>query len=136
MAVLDLECNINRKKKKIEFNVPYKKTNTNITIKKKSNHKESIKRGVIKGYADRARTYCDSEYLENEMNNIIDVFVDNGYSEEEVRLAMKENTKTRQNENEKVSVRGIVVMQNIPHLTHEFNRIARKHGFMVANKTE
>ena len=35
IAVLDLELNINRRQKKIEFNVYYKKTNTNITIKKR-----------------------------------------------------------------------------------------------------
>ena len=80
LAVLDLELNVNRKKKKVEFNVHYKKTNTNITIKKRSNHKESIKRGVIKGYADRARAICDPEYLETEMENIVNVFEDNGYS--------------------------------------------------------
>ena len=45
---LDLEMNVNRKKKKVEFNVYYKKTNTNITIKKRSNHKESVKKAVIK----------------------------------------------------------------------------------------
>ena len=39
------------KKKKIEFNDHYKKTNTNIAIKKRSNHRDSIKRGVIKGAA-------------------------------------------------------------------------------------
>ena len=52
LSVLDLELNVNRKRKKIEFNVHYKKTNTNITIKKKSNHKESTKKAVIKGYSD------------------------------------------------------------------------------------
>ena len=39
LAVLDLELNVNRKRKKVEFNVHYKTTNTNITIKKQSNHR-------------------------------------------------------------------------------------------------
>ena len=63
LASLDLQLNVNRKTKKIEFNVHYKKTNTNITIKKQSNHKASIKRGMIKGYSDRAKALCDSQYL-------------------------------------------------------------------------
>ena len=46
---LDLGLIVNREEKKINFNVHYKKTNTNITIKKQSNHRESIKKGVIKG---------------------------------------------------------------------------------------
>ena len=59
LAVMDLGLNVNRKKKRIEFNVHYKKTNTNIMIKKKSNHTDKTKRGVIKGYVERAKAYCD-----------------------------------------------------------------------------
>ena len=40
LAALDLAMNVNRKLKKVEFNVHYKKTNTNITLKKQSNHRE------------------------------------------------------------------------------------------------
>ena len=71
-----------RKRKKIEFNVHYKKTNTNITIKKKSNHTDNTKRGIIKGYADRARALRDGEYLQSELDNVREVFMENGYTEE------------------------------------------------------
>ena len=133
---LDLELNINRKQKKIEFNVYYKKTNTNITIKKKSNHRESIKRGVIKGYADRARSLCDEAYLEAELKNIEDVFIDNGYSREEIISAMAEKRTDEEREENEDESRGIVVMPNIPDFTRQFNRIARTHKFKVANKAE
>ena len=135
LAALDLELNVNRELKKVEFNVHYKKTNTNIMIKKQSNHKESIKKGIIKGYADRARALCDPAYLNNEMQNIINVFEDNGYSRGEVEDAMKEKER-EDREDEEDSSRGIVVMENIPGFTPQFNKIARKHGFKVANKTE
>ena len=69
LAVLDLGLNVNRKRKRVEFNVHYKKTNTNITIKKKSNHTERTKRGVIKRYAEREKVYCDPEYLHYELKN-------------------------------------------------------------------
>ena len=134
LAVLDLELNVNRKKKKIEFNVHYKKTNTNITIKKHSNHREAIKRGVIKGYGDRARTLCDPEYLQAELDNIEAVFVENGYSKLEVQEAMKERQQ-RTKEDDEQETRGIVLMPNIPNFTEKFNRIARRHKFKVANKT-
>ena len=48
LAILDVELNVNRKTKKIEFNVHYKSTNTNITIKKISNHNENIERESLK----------------------------------------------------------------------------------------
>ena len=134
LASLDLELNVNRKKKKIEFNVHYKKTNTNITIKKKSNHKESIKKGVIKGYGDRARALCDAQYLEDELKNVEQVFVENGYTRKEVRSAMKEK-KSTSIETEEETTQGIVLMPNIPKFTSKFNKIAQKHNFKVANKT-
>ena len=136
LAVLDLELNVNRKKKKIEFNVHYKKTNTNITIKKKSNHTESTKKGIIKGYSDRARRLCDPGYLNDEITNIKEVLKENGYGEKEIEEAMKDRRRTTTNndEREEQPTRGIVVIENIPNITPQFNRIAREHNFKVANK--
>ena len=133
---LDLELNVNRKEKKIEFNVHYKKTNTNITIKKKSNHRESTKRGVIKGYADRARSLCDAAYLEAELRNIQDVFVDNGYTKEETISAMAEKETEEERQEDEDKSRGNVVMPSIPGFTQQFNRIARSHDFKVARNAE
>ena len=136
LSALDLGMNVNRIQKKVEFNVHYKKTNTNITIKKKSNHRESTKRGVIKGYADRARSLCDEAYLEAELKNIQEVFRDNGYSKEEVLNAMAEKESEEEDENEEDRTRGMVVMPNIPGFTRQFNKIAREHKFKVANRAE
>ena len=134
LASLDLQLNVNRKTKKIEFNVHYKKTNTNITIKKQSNHKTSIKSGIIKGYSDRAKALCDPQYLRDELKNIEEVFVENGYSSKEIQRAMKDREPTNNEEEEET--RGVVVMPNIPGFTPQFNRIARRHKFKVANNTE
>ena len=136
LAVLDLELNINRKRKKVEFNVHYKKTNTNITIKKQSNHRESTKKGVIKGYADRARALCDSEYLENELKNIAEMFEDNGYTKEEIDNAIKETRSSTDEKKKEENSRGIVIMPNIPGFTPQFNKIAKQHRFTVANKAD
>ena len=124
-----------RKTKKIEFGVHYKKTHTNITIKKQSNHGESIKKGIIKGYADRAKALCDPQYLQDELKNIEEVFEENGYTKREIRRSMKCN-KNADKDDEEDPPRGVVVMPNIPKFTPQFNRIARQHGFKVANKTE
>ena len=98
LAVLDLELYVNRKKKKIEFGVHYKKTHTNITIKKKSNHTDNTKRAIIKGYTDRAKALCDPEYLQDELKNIKEVFEKNGYDRKETEQAMKEKNKTAEDE--------------------------------------
>ena len=110
LAVLDLGFNVNRKLKKLEFEVHYKKTNTNITIKKKSNHKDNIKKGIIKGFGDRARALCDPQYLEAELENVEAVFVENGYTRKEVQAAIQEKEqRTNSNEEEQTS-RGVVLI--------------------------
>ena len=135
LAVMDLGLNVNRKKKRIEFNVHYKKTNTNIMIKKKSNHTDKTKRGVIKGYVERAKAYCDPGYLKDEMENIINVFEDNGYSRKEIQEAIKDRPNEEENAKEEPE-RGVVVIPNIQGFSQQYSKIARKHGFRMANKTE
>ena len=66
LPVLDLALMVKRKTKKIKFTVHYKKTHTNITIKKNSNHRDSTKSGVIKRYVERARALCDKQYLDKD----------------------------------------------------------------------
>ena len=136
LAVLDLELNVNRKNKRIECSVHYKKTNTNITIKKKSNHTDKTKRGVIKGYAERAKAYCDPGYLKNELDNIINVFEDNGYSRGEIQKAMKDRRNEEDGKTKEDAERGVVVIPNIQGFSQQYSKIARKHGFKVSNKTE
>ena len=118
MAVLDLELNVNRKTKKVEFNVFYKKTNTNITIKKRSNHKETVKKGVIKGYADRAKALCDPDQILTELNNIQEVFMESGCTKKEVNKAMRAKRRIAK---EEVVTRGILPLPNIPDFTPRFN---------------
>ena len=79
LPVLDLKQTVDRKTKRIMCSVHYKKTHTNINVKKRSNHPESMKRAIIKGFADRARALCDEKHLAEELHNIEDVFVANGY---------------------------------------------------------
>ena len=44
-----------------------------------------MERAIIKGFADRARALCDEKHLAEELHNIEDVFVANGYPRETVR---------------------------------------------------
>ena len=135
---LDLEMNVNRKRKKVEFNVHYKPTNTNITLKKQSNHSESTKKGVIKGYIDCARALCDAQYLEGELQNIEEMFIANGYDRREVQREMEKinRTQSEENEEEESMNRGIVSVPHIPSFTRTFNRIARQHNFRTTTKAE
>ena len=130
---------VNRKMKKIEFNVHYKKTNTNITIRKKSNHTDSTKKGIIKGYltSDRARRLCDQGYLNDEIPKIEGVFKENGYEEKEIEKEIKKRRRTAASNDERGEqpIRGIVVIENIPNITPQLNKIAREHNFKVTSNS-
>ena len=70
---------INTKEGHYNFKLYRKDAITNIQIKPKSCHDERIKLGVFKGYISRAKSICSSEYLDKEIEFIINVFVENGY---------------------------------------------------------
>ena len=90
LSVLDLKQTVDRRTKRIKFSVHYKATHTNINVKAKSNHPKFMKRGIMKGFAERARALCDQEFLEDELQNLEDVFVANGYTRSEVKKALRE----------------------------------------------
>ena len=73
LPVVDLKQTIDRKTKKIRFTVHYKATHTNINVSNRSNHPDSTKKGVIRGFAERARALCDSDQIEEELKNIEDI---------------------------------------------------------------
>ena len=133
LAVLDLKNMVNRRTKKVEFTVNYKTTHTNINVKAKSNHPDNMKRAIMKGFSERARALCDDEYLEDEIKNIEDTFVANGFDRDTVREYMKEQETEERTEDEE-EIRGIVVVPYLKGFSEKFKRIAKKHGFRVAHK--
>ncbi|KAL9986884.1 hypothetical protein ACROYT_G001093 [Oculina patagonica] len=107
LPVLDLKQTVDRKTKKIECSVYYKKTRTNINVKERSNHPESMNRAIVKGFTDRARALCDEKHLAEELNNVEDVFVANGYPRETVRRFMEQrHQQTDKKEQEEQESRG------------------------------
>ena len=91
LPVLDSKLLIvDRKTKRIMYFVHYKKTPTNMKVKKRSNHPKSMKNAIIKDSADRARTLCDEKHLAEELHNFEYVFVANGYPGETVRRFMEQ----------------------------------------------
>ena len=68
----------------LQFLSPSKKNE-----KKRSHHPESMKKSHHKRFADRVRALCDDKHLAEELQNIEDVFVANGYPRETVRRFME-----------------------------------------------
>ncbi len=85
-----------------------KKTHTNINVKEKSNHPTCVKKGITKGFADRARALCD------------DVFVANGFERKKVQEYMKESKEVENKyQLEEQGCRGMVVV-DVRGLSEQF----------------
>ena len=132
LPVLDLKQRVDRKAKPVKCMVHHKKTHTNITVKEKSNHPPYMKKGIIKAFADRARVLCDDQHLGNELKNIEDVFVANGY-EREVRKYMEtERNERKELVEENENYRGVVSIPYVQGLSEQVKRVARKRNFRTA----
>ena len=64
---------------KYEFKVHRKNAIKNVQFKPESSHDPKILRGVFIGFVDRALKICDSKFLDEEINFLIENFIENGY---------------------------------------------------------
>jgi hypothetical protein len=87
---------------------------------------------IIKGFADRARALCDEKHLE-ELKNVEDVFVANGFERQKVRKYMQEDKRER-NESEDQEYRGMIIVPYIQGLSEQLKRLASKHSFWTTFK--
>ncbi len=54
-----------------------------------------MKKGIIRGLAERARALCDEKHLGDELQNIEDVFVANVYERAEVKRCIHGKMKNK-----------------------------------------
>ena len=135
IAVLDLKQKVDRKAKSIEFSVNYKKTHTHINVGERSNHPEMMKRAIIKGFGDRARSLCDQTTIAAELQNLEDIFVENGYKKETIKEYLSERPPKTSEERECNSLdRGTVTVPYLKGFSEIFKRVASKHGVKTAFK--
>ena len=77
-------------------------------------HHPSQKMGIIKTLTERARTVCQPTHLKDKIAHLKKTFLSNGYSEKQIRRAMRvsKNTKTESANKEPLNSRGF--LQYIP----------------------
>ena len=74
------------------FNVHRKKAITNLQIKPTSSVNPELVKGVFKGFLVRAKRLCSSQYIQQEIKFLIDVFVENGHNREQLAILAEEMT--------------------------------------------
>ena len=81
---------INNRTGKYEFNIYRKDAITNVQVKTASCHDPKILRCIFKGFVHRALSICSEKYINDELNVLINVFIENGYKEDDLRKIMEE----------------------------------------------
>ena len=90
LNVLDATV-INTGAGKYEFKIHRKNTITNVQIKPHSLVNPSLIRGIFKGFASRAKRLCSAKYLDEELNFLVDMFLENGHDRNYLNSMINEN---------------------------------------------
>ena len=73
-----LDALISKEGNRLGHNVYRKQNHTDWKLNENSNHHPSLKIGIIKTVADRARTICQPKYGRPEMKHLQKAFLENG----------------------------------------------------------
>ena len=87
---LDLTI-INTGTGKYEFKIHRKNAITNVQIKPHSYVNPALIRGIFKGFVSRAKKLCSEKYLDDELNFLVDMFVENGHDRNHLYSIIREN---------------------------------------------
>ena len=123
---------INTKEGNYNFKLYRKDAITNIQIKPNSCHDEKIKLGVFKGYISRAKAICSPVYLEQELDFIINVFVENGYERKVLKNIVKNHGRPKREEEQN---KHYVSLPWIPGLSTKLKKCFRNVGYSVSFKS-
>ena len=125
-----------------QFDVFRKKAITNVQVKPESSHDPRVLKGIFKGFVNRALKICSQEFLNKEIDFLVEVFTENGYQRsslkkmaEEVmekhRLTTREPVSTEPNE----EPAKIVTLPWIPKISPKLRSVYKKAGYSVAFKS-
>ena len=89
LQFLDIKV-MNKGTEKYEFDVFRKNAITNVQVKPQSGHDPRILRGIFKRFLNRALSICSTKYLNEEMDFLVNIFVENGYKRDDLEKMVKE----------------------------------------------
>jgi hypothetical protein len=111
-----------------------------VQVKPESSHDPRILRGIFKGFVYRAISICSEKYLTQEIDFLINVFVENGYKKDEL-LKMVQEVKSKQNQDQDASrdtdndMMQTIILPWIPGVSPKLKKVYRKAGYKVVFKS-
>ena len=139
LQFLDIKV-INRGTGKYEFDVYRKKAITNVQVTPESGHDPNVLKGIFKGFVYRALSICSENYVEKEIQFLIDVFSENGYNKESLRnmaneIKRKSTQETSENTNTNTTPVQRITLPWIPKVSPKLRSMYKKAGYQVAFKS-
>ena len=114
---------------KIEFKIHRKNAITNVQIKPHSFVNSSLIRDIFKGFVSRAKRLCSGKYLDEDLNFLVDMFVENGHGQNYLNSIINENKHQAPNTENKDS--NIVQLPWIPLIGPKIRKELQKTGCKV-----
>ena len=91
---------------------------------------------MFKGFVHRAKKICSPQYIEEELEFLINVFVENDYDENILRnIVQNYNVQQNVQQTRKNTETKYVSLPFIPHKKHQLKKVFGKAGFTVAFKS-
>ena len=120
---------INTRAEKYEFKIYRKNAITNVQIKPHSFVNPSLIRGIFKGFVSRAKRLCSGKYLDEDLNFLVDMFVEKGHDRNYLNSIINENKHQTPNTENKDS--NIVQLPWIPIVGPKIRKELQKTGCKV-----
>ena len=132
LSFLDVTV-MNRGTGKYEFKVFRKKAITNVMIKPSSYVNPSLTTGIFKGFVTRAKRICSPQYLKDEIEFLLNVFVENGHNLESLKsiVSAMESVESASETTEDTSTDDatpVVCLPWIPRVGPKLRKTMRKYG--------
>ena len=90
--------------------------------------------GIIKTLTERARTTCQPTHLKDEIAHLKKTFLSNGYSEKQIRRAMRATKNTKTESADKEPAKSKAFLQYIPRVTDRIGKLLKKHQIKTIYK--
>ena len=134
-----LDASIKNNNGKYELRVYRKNAITNVQVKPNSAHDPKVLKSIFTGFLHRAYKICDSQFRQEEINFLINNFIENGYDKNSLKRIESDYQKTREETREDRDMATehpkIVKLPWIPELSPKLRKSFRKAGYKAVFKS-
>ena len=134
-----LDLDVKNNNGQYEMKVYRKAAITNVQVKPNSGHDPKVLKSIFTGFLHRAYSVCHEKYRQDEINFLIDNFVENGYNKGElIKIETdyrKKREETTDHQPKEEEPNKIVKLPWIPGISPKLRKSFRKAGYKAVFKS-